>query len=250
MKIGIIGVGVTGGTLERWLREHTKHEVICYDPPKGMNGDISRADRVFICVPVPTLSDGTQSYQILLDSIGLSPNVPIFVRSTVVPSFFHWYFLEFKGKSVFHVPEFLTERRSYEDMCRQDIICSENALGYLREIFTGKNLISQKTEGDCALVKYAHNCFGAMKINFFNHIFKMATDYDRVRDGFLSTGYINEEHTLAPGPDGHFGYGGNCFLKDMIAFAKWSGISSLNETHHENLSHRKFIIKESLNDYR
>lgn len=36
----------------------------------------------------------------------------------------------------------------------------------------------------------------------------------------MSSGYINEMHTMVPGQDGMFGYGGKCFPKDVQAAAE------------------------------
>ena len=35
-------------------------------------------------------------------------------------------------------------------------------------------------------------------------------------------GWVNPMHTMVPGPDGKFGFGGKCFPKDMSAFIKYS----------------------------
>lgn len=44
-------------------------------------------------------------------------------------------------------------------------------------------------------------------------------NYSKVLSGVLASGYINEEHTHVPGPDGKCGYGGKCFPKDVMAFS-------------------------------
>ena len=74
------------------------------------------------------------------------------------------------------------------------------------------------------MVKYAHNVFGALKVTYFNCIYdlcqKLGMDYEQVRKGVLASTYINDVHTMVPGPDGKFGYGGKCFPKDVNAMEK------------------------------
>ena len=48
-SVGVIGCGVIGGALIKWLEEYNKNvDVLRVDPPKGMNDDISKADIVFV----------------------------------------------------------------------------------------------------------------------------------------------------------------------------------------------------------
>ena len=47
MKVGIIGVGVVGGTLQRWFAAHTKHTVVLLDPPQGLHGNLSGCEHIF-----------------------------------------------------------------------------------------------------------------------------------------------------------------------------------------------------------
>ena len=90
-------------------------------------------------------------------------------------------------------------------------------------------LIFVNTEAE--ITKYAHNVFGALKVTYFNGIYKLCEhldcDYNKVREGVLLSGYINSNHTQVPGPDGKFGYGGKCFPKDVNAFALYSSFVGL-----------------------
>ena len=59
INVGIIGCGVIGGVMKRWLEEHNSNcNVLCYDPPKNMNDDLSIADVVFISIHIPTEETG------------------------------------------------------------------------------------------------------------------------------------------------------------------------------------------------
>lgn len=93
----------------------------------------------------------------------------------------------------------------------------------LKEVFCGKNYVEMSSL-DAEITKYAHNVFGALKVTYFNAIYdyckKMGADWNKVHDGCLLSGYINDVHTFVPGPDGKFGYGGKCFPKDVNAFTE------------------------------
>ena len=67
MNIGIVGVGVVGGTLKDWLNVNTFHQVKCYDPGKGMYDDLIGCDAIFISVPVDATMYGQDS-KVLLES--------------------------------------------------------------------------------------------------------------------------------------------------------------------------------------
>ena len=75
---------------------------------------------------------------------------------------------------------------------------------------------------EAEITKYAHNVFGALKVTYFNAIYdycqKLGANFNKVHTGCLLSGYINEQHSQVPGPDGKFGYGGKCFPKDVNAF--------------------------------
>ena len=55
-----------------------------------------------------------------------------------------------------------------------------------------------------------------------NEFYQVATEagvnWEHSLDGLVSSGWVNPMHTMVPGPDGHLGYGGKCFPKDVQAF--------------------------------
>lgn len=234
LKIGIIGAGVVGGALHEWFKKNTDHKVFIDDPKiKDEISGQEALDTIFVCVPVPTLSDGTQDIRILKEVLRKHErfrNIPIYIRSTVLPKTTDSIRKQLKMR-LYAMPEFLTARSAYESIEFQDIItgftsdvtfeAEEWAL--LKAIFPGKNIISMSNK-EAELAKYAHNCMGAIKVNFFNLIKKyadiMSCDYGNVKNGFLMSGYINAEHVDVPGPDGKYGFGGTCFPKDLKAFVK------------------------------
>lgn len=220
-NIAVVGCGVIGGALIKWVEEHTKHNILRIDPPKGFNDDISRADIVFISIHIPTESDGTQDLTLLENIIAGCPDVPIFVRTTLLPQTSAKLSKKL-NKDVNFMPEFLTERTAVEDFYNQPMVFS-NHEDMLKKIFVGKEYVVMNSL-EAEVTKYTHNVFGALKVTYFNGIYeycqKLGIDYEKVLSGALLSGYINAPHTQVPGPDGNFGYGGKCFPKDVNAFVK------------------------------
>ena len=69
------------------------------------------------------------------------------------------------------------------------------------------------------------NCFYSVKIQFFNELYllcqKNGCDYNIVTNMMIKNGWINEMHTIIPGPDGKISYGGLCFPKDTNALNEY-----------------------------
>ena len=222
ITVGIVGCGFVGGALKQWLENHNPNIKICVsDPPKGFNDDLSGVDVVFISIHIPTERDGSQDMALLKEIIRGLSDKPIFVRTTILPGTSGMLSRE-TGHRVYFMPEFLTERTAYSDFCTQPMVFTAES-NLLRQIFVGKKFV-EMTSFEAEVCKYAHNVFGALKITYFNGIYdyceKNGADFNRVLQGVLLSGYINDVHTSVPGPDGKFGYGGKCFPKDVNALTK------------------------------
>ena len=258
IKVGIIGCGFVGGALKTWLEENNSAnvEVLVSDPPKGYNDDLSTVDVAFLQIHVPTEDDGTQDLTLMKELIRKLPDVPVFVRTTVLPGTSDMLTKE-TGHHVCYMPEFLTERTHIEDFRKQTMVwpcnipgnpeASSKYLSLLSAIFPGKKF-SVMSPLEAEITKYAHNVFGAYKVTYFNAVReycqKMGADWAKVHTGCLLSGYINDTHTYVPGPDGKFGYGGKCFPKDVNAFAKLTENTSLGQLlaplHELNVHFRGF----------
>ena len=219
IKIGIIGCGVIGSALSTWIKANNPECIILQnDPAKGYRDDISFSDLIFINIHIPT-QNGIQDLSELKKIIASCPNVPIFIRTTLLPGTCDNLRSEF-GKDINFMPEFLTERNAQECFDNQTLIFTNHS-ELLKQIFIGKNFIKM-TSLEAEIAKYTHNIFGALKVTYFNAINelcqKLNANYENVRKGSLLSGYINENHTFVPGPDGNYGYAGKCFPKDVEAF--------------------------------
>jgi hypothetical protein len=96
------------------------------------------------------------------------------------------------------------------------------------------------------MMKYTINTFLAYKVHFFNEINnvceKMHLDYDTLLELVLLDKRISPSHTAVPGPDGKFGFGGSCLVKETKGMVALRESLSLN-----NLSTIKMLYDNSLN---
>lgn len=246
IKVGIIGCGFVGGALKTWLEENNKDvRIFVSDPPKGFNDDLSEIDIAFLQIHVPTEDDGSQDLSLMTELIKGLPNVPVFVRTTILPGTSNKLSKE-TGHQVCYMPEFLTERTHIEDFRKQTMVFT-GAVALLRQVFIGKKY-TVMSPLEAELTKYIHNVFGAYKVTYFNaakeYCDRMGADWNNVHRGVLLSGYINETHTFVPGPDGKCGYGGKCFPKDVNAFAEMTAGTSMGtlikNLHELNVHFRGF----------
>lgn len=263
MVIGIIGYGVVGSALAHFIKTNHPDTVIkVYDPNlkystqswTSFEDSMADCQAVFIAVPVPTLENRTQDLSILKQSLTRCPlGIPIFIKSTVLPGTCDQLSKEF-NRNVYAMPEFLTERTAKEDVLKHAVVCggspfqSEEHWRIVKYLFSSVD-IKWMSNMEAELAKYTHNCFAALKVNYFNNIKKLceqlACSYSDVLNGVMVTGFVERTHTQVPGPDGKNGYGGKCLPKDLKAFLgllNEEGMqlfrSSLYWTEFENGLHR------------
>ena len=147
INVGIIGCGFVGGALKDWL-EHNNPDCKLFisDPPKGYNDDLSNIDIAFLQIHVPTEDDGTQDLSLMKELITNLPNVPVFVRTTILPGTSERLSRETKHQ-VWYTPEFLTDRTfldhgvhgctrtTYQNFCWQEIHCYDTLRGRIDKIY-------------------------------------------------------------------------------------------------------------------
>lgn len=214
MMIGIIGVGMVGGALKRWFEKNTDHHLRLRDPAFELDDDLTGCDAIFICIPVHPNHHGqdlTAIYSVIQDAKKYTSN--IFIRSTVLPG-------TNDNFGTIAAPEFLTARFADDDMNTLPIVVGSVDKAFAQRIFPGKQIIQVSNE-EAELAKFTHNCFGALKVTYFNMINKMCRhrriDYNNVLLAGNITGFLGQQHTQVPGHDGHYGYGGTCFPPNMKA---------------------------------
>ena len=136
------------------------------------------------------------------------------------------------------MPEFLSERSSYHDF----VSCEHHVIGIPKHLEPGncnrvldllheaipqkKFTLVKNTEAE--IIKFFHNCFGALKVTFANGMFDIAqkanADYDVIKKWVPEvTGFINKEHLDVPGHDSFRGWSGMCFPDNVSALIGHEG---------------------------
>lgn len=225
MKVGIIGVGMVGGTLRDWFLANTTHELAFRDPQKGLDDNLYECDAIFICIPIAADVGGqdTRELQKIVKELKASSKARIFIKSTVLPG-------TCDALGIYACPEFLTERTAHEDMDKYPVVIG--ALEYpntiamnittsiFKLLFPFKQIIIV-SNFEAEAGKFMHNCFGALKVTYANIFSRLAgvncADFDNIKRVAGLTGFLGETHLQVPGPDGKYGYGGKCFPDNIEA---------------------------------
>lgn len=241
--VAVIGCGFVGDAVAYGFRRVAKvleHDV---DPDRSkhtLEQCVEQAEFLFICVPTPTSkATGRIDLMILAKVIGdiaaLKPDVGqiVIVKSTVVPGTMEGYAKHCGTMRFAYNPEFLTERTARKDFAKPTriVIGADEARTRKRVAALYRKRFAETPMIECTLaeaqmIKYACNCFFATKITFLNELYQICraghARFDVVRKGLLSSGWVNPMHTLVPGPDRRFGFGGKCFPKDTMAFRSYA----------------------------
>ena len=242
MKIGIVGQGFVGTAVKEGLKNY--YEIDTYDIKDNndstyMNVLVLESDVIFVCVPTPMRKDGSCDTSIVesvvneIDEISYDDYViesghkTIVIKSTIPPGTTERLNKECKNISIVFIPEFLTEANFIEDFKNQDRIiiggprpASTKVRQLFYKVFPKAHII--KTSSTIAeMVKYTTNTFLSTKVSFANEIKmicdKVGIDYDKVIEYATHDDRLGHSHWSVPGPDGHLGFGGSCFPKDINA---------------------------------
>lgn len=251
MKIGIIGGGFVGTATSSFV---DKEDLLVYDidaskcHPTGLTLEdlVNQTDLIFICVPTPSNLDGSCCTKIVesvvedLKKAGCDFDEKfVIIRSTVPPG-------TSRRLNCYFMPEFLTEANYLNDFyntpvwligAKKDINTNNFLPNHHRFVGTIVHLLIKSkmyhkinscehiiiSQDEAETIKYFKNCYLATKVAFCNEVYKYCEksniNYNVIVDNVKLDERIGKSHLLVPGPDGHFGYGGTCFPKDMNAFA-------------------------------
>lgn len=237
-KFGIIGFGFLGRALAHGFSLHADIKIYDkYDDTYDTLYDtVNESDYIFIGVPTPMHDNGEQDLSYINDAVfnvnkAAIKSKIIVLRSTIIPKTTRRIANEYPRHRFVFFPEFLTERSAKLDFINASRIIfggEEGTTSELVDIFRNRfphTPIYQTTWEAAEMVKYMSNCFFAVKISYLNEMWKVAeklnVPYDQLKQMWLADWRIGNSHTDVPGHDGHFGYGGKCFPKDVKAFIKW-----------------------------
>src|SRR3989339_567621 len=227
--IGIMGAGMVGGALSRYLIEEKKKAHVLYDPPKGLGSgeEINRADIVFICVPTPYSPEkGGFDLSYVDEALAvLEAGKTIVIKSTILPGTTEMYQTKYPQHKFLFNPEFLTEatadfdtrhpNRQFIGYTTQSRDVAEEVLGILPVAKFSKIIPAKESE----MVKYFNNCFYALKVSYANQVYDLCQalgiDYNTVSEcavtgePMMGANHWNVFHK------NYRGYGGKCLPKDV-----------------------------------
>lgn len=250
LKLGIVGVGMVGGALQRYF-EKKGFKPLLYDKGKNLGSpeEVNQADIIFICVPTPfnkekgpalNRAEGSGSGFDLSCIEDACSNIKgqkiIVIKSTVWPGTTEKLQQKYPQHKFLFNPEFLVEEKADEGMQNPD----RQIVGYTEESreFAEKILdllpkapfekIIKAREAE--MVKYFGNTWLSTKVIFANQMYdlcqKLGVNYDRIKEAAVADKRIGPSHLDVHHGD-YRGYGGKCLPKDiraLIQFADEHGI--------------------------
>ena len=213
----------------------------------------SNPDIIFIAVPTPENEDGSADLSYVYSACDdifttLQKDVILVVKSTV-PVGTNKAIIEYVSHvnvrnlvvSIVSNPEFLSQGTAVKDMLhpKRIVIGSEcnKAIGVMQKLYKDFGTEIVITDLNSAeMIKYASNCFLALKISYINEISnlceKVVADIEDVAKGMGFDPRIGKEFLRAG-----IGYGGSCFPKDTKALFK------LSEMHDSTMNTIKATIE-------
>jgi len=239
-KIGIVGQGYVGSAVKIVFKKHYDVETYDLDTDKCsvdyLEDLVELSNIIFVCVPTPMKKDGSCDTSIVetivkdINDMVVSRNVlgrVVVIKSTIPPGTTERLSVECKNISVIFNPEFLTEANYLEDFKNQNrIILGGERPGTtkVKQVYSKvlpKTKVIKTGSKHAEMVKYMTNTFLATKVSFANEMFqicnKLNIDYDKVVEYSTLDDRLGKSHWSVPGPDGHYGFGGSCFPKDINA---------------------------------
>jgi UDPglucose 6-dehydrogenase len=197
-------------------------------PSAITDGENAKAEVVFLCVPTPMGVGGVADLGIVeavLDEVrSLLPTGAVVVNKSTVPVGTSQRTQELIGRddvAVVSNPEFLREGSAVHDFLHPDRIVvgsdTQDAAERVAALYARLGAPTVLTDAASAeLVKYAANCFLAMKLSYVNAMAelcdRLGADISDVTEGMGYDRRIGHAF-LTPGP----GWGGSCLPKDTHA---------------------------------
>jgi len=223
MEIGIVGVGVVGGSFSKMLTVQG-HIIKKSDKYKNYFDDISKSDIVFICIN-DTDKEMTNIKSVVKEVVKINQKGIIVVRTTVIPGTTDEFIELYPERKIAFLPEFLTERNAEYDTFHPDkvVIGTEDkeVFEIIRELFKDiiyPERIIQVKPLEAEIIKVGLNALGVIKVIFAEQMHDLAKhygiDYMNIYKGFYLDKNTKGEHLVA-GKDGYRGADGKCLPKDI-----------------------------------
>jgi UDPglucose 6-dehydrogenase len=224
MKLGVIGLGMVGGTIFHALQFY-HHDVVGYDKYKSSNTfeDILAADILFIALPTPA-KDGRLDASILLSVMTKLQEHQfsgiVVLKSTI--SLDIWTEITKLNLHMVYSPEFLHEKQRLQDFVQPKVIViagqKENVDVVLHDVFYWLDpaIPIQYVDPPTAIIsKLVMNAYASTKISFANEIKRICDDIGVDPRTVMNT-LVLEGRAAAEYTDPTKGaFGGACLPKDL-----------------------------------
>ena len=252
-KVMIVGHGFVGSAIASLFSDEEKVIV----DPKYTDNKISDNpgipfDAVFVSVDTPK-AEGFK----LLDSVlqeldyNMVEGTPVCCKSTATPEFYYEVSQKYKNIKIVHSPEYLNKSNPVKMFQGQKFFIiggDQHAAMTVGHIFKSRlNHVKNIRYTDirtAAMVKYSENAFLAMRVTFFNEIYKMhkaqgcESTYGEFAEMVGLDERIGQSHSKVPGSDGKFGWDSHCFNKDLYELEIFGGSPLIKFIRELNSEHR------------
>jgi nucleotide sugar dehydrogenase len=231
MKIGIIGMGHVGATMQALFQPHA--DIVTFDLTDTKpypHDDLAECDFAIVCVNTPPDPDGACDTSNVIDAVKRLPTQRVLLKSTVSPGTTD-DLAEATGKTLCFSPEYVGES-TYHQPFWADSAASvpfvifggpPDARSFFVDAFLPvlgpSKVYFQCTAREAEVIKYMENSFFATKVTFVNEFFEicrvLGADWHTVREGWLLDPRVEPMHTAVFSADR--GYAGKCLPKDTDA---------------------------------
>ena len=252
-KVMIVGYGFVGSAVGSLFSD--KEKVII--DPKFNDNKINdyigqKFDAVFVSVDTPK-AEGFKLLDSILSQLNefMMTGTPVCCKSTATPDFYYESQNKYNNIKVLHSPEYLNKSNPIKMFQGQKFFIiggDEHAAITVGHIFKSRlNHVKNIRYTDirtAALVKYSENAFLALRVTFFNELYKMHKEqgcestYDEFAEMVGLDERIGQSHNKVPGSDGKFGWDSHCLNKDVYEMEKFTGSYLLRFLRNLNNQHR------------
>ena len=227
--IGVVGLGVVGGTVEAAFRA-AGVPTRGYDRYRGIGGaaDMSACSLVFLCVPTPSKADGGHDlkeieYAVSEIEAHVEPGTVIAIKSTIPPGTCDDLAKRYPGLEFASVPEFLVASRAVESFVRPDRIVigarspkATTMIAALMKTIAPEAPVVVLEPPEAELVKVCSNAMLASKVAMANELSDVCAgfgvDWSNVQAVVGLDRRIGPDHLTVTTERG---FGGECLPKDL-----------------------------------
>ena len=225
-KIGVIGLGLVGGAVNRYFSD-AGYDLSTYDRFKclGSPETVSQTDVIFICVPTPYQEPEGFDCSAVDDAVSrICGQKIVVIKSTVLPGTTERLQNSHPQHRILFNPEFLRESSAYEDYVHPDrqvlgvTSGSQEVADEIIALLPAAPFVRVVSATAAETAKYMCNGFLALKVVYANQMYDLCSalsvDYNTVSEIAAADVRIGASH-LDVFTGSYRGYAGRCLPKDV-----------------------------------